>query len=205
MNTTVTDDQLSQLQRRQIPWIIVHEHADVIDATKSSDQRKLIFPGSFNPLHIGHREMANYAQRVKRSRVIFELSIVNVDKPELPAIEVRRRLSQFDVDQAVCLTCAPRFTDKAALFPGSRFIVGADTVVRIGDDRYYEDQSRIRDRAIEQLHESRIRFLVFGRLMNGSFESVDDLRLPRRLQQLCDPVSETDFRRDISSTELRET
>jgi hypothetical protein len=134
---------------------------------------------------------------------IFELSIANVDKPELSLPEIRKRLSQFDEEHTICLTKASRFTEKATLFPHGRFIVGADTIIRIGDSRYYEKSAHRRDTAIEQLHELQIRFLVFGRVINEFYEAAHQLPLPGRLKDLCDSVSETDFRRDISSTQLR--
>src|SRR5262245_60117955 len=82
-----------------------------------------ILSGSFNPLHHGHRELAEVASRLRSLPVSFELSIANVDKPELPDDEVQRRLRQFIGVARVYVTRAPTFVQKASLFPGSVFVV----------------------------------------------------------------------------------
>jgi hypothetical protein len=101
------------------------------------------------------------------------------------------------------LTHAPRFTDKAELFPRRTFVVGADTILRVGDVRYYGDSRGARDAALTRLGEREVEFLVFGRLREDRFETLADLNLPPALTQLCDGVSEAEFRSDLSSTALR--
>src|ERR1700722_13792592 len=54
-----------------------------------------ILPGSFNPLHDGHRRLAAAVLEKHQLSVAYEISIRNVDKPELGAEEIRRRLAQF--------------------------------------------------------------------------------------------------------------
>ena len=165
---------------------------------------KWIFPGAFDPLHVGHREMAELAERRLGCCVAFEISIENVDKPDLTSQKIKQRLAQFDASQTVFLTRAARFTEKTELFPRPRFIVGADTITRIGDAKYYGDDSVACDRAIDILFTEGVRFLVFGRLIDGVYESAATLLLPRKLGELCEFVSEQEFRRDISSTQLRQ-
>src|SRR5262249_18559734 len=101
-----------------------------------SDPPGLLLPGSFNPLHPGHLELA--ALRLGRPAA-FELSVVNADKPPLSESEVRRRLRQFARQAPVWLTRAPTFLEKARLFGGAVFVVGADTAVRIVQPRFYGD------------------------------------------------------------------
>src|SRR5437763_52476 len=55
---------------------------------------RLVFPGAFNPLHEGHRQMAKVAARRLGAAVAFELSITNVDKPPLDFIEMQQRTNQ---------------------------------------------------------------------------------------------------------------
>ena len=101
----------------------------------------LIFPGSFNPLHEGHRRMAVIAEEIAERPVEFELSITNVDKPALDAMELAERTAQFIVAgpaaRRLWLTRAPTFLDKVEVFPESTFVMGADTYVRLADPRYY--------------------------------------------------------------------
>src|SRR5436305_1581127 len=95
-----------------------------------------LLPGAFNPLHAGHVALAALAERLEGKPAAFELSAVNVDKAELHADEVRRRARQFAGRFPAWLTRAALFTEKAALFPGATFVVGADTATRLLDPRY---------------------------------------------------------------------
>ncbi len=163
---------------------------------------RAIFPGAFDPLHAGHRKMAAAAQQMLGCDVAFEISIDNVDKPLLDFIEIDCRRRQFSGRDAVWLTRAGTFVKKAQLFPGATFVVGADTIERIGHQRYYGDQAAL-DAAIESIAADGCRFLVFGRVTDGRFRTLDDLRLPETLARLCREVPENTFREDVSSTQLR--
>ncbi len=176
--------------------------ADVVMPTAGKD-RRAIFPGAFNPLHDGHRRMAELAGALLGLPVEFEISIENVDKPPLDFTEMQARLSQFSPGQIVWFTRAPTFQRKAALFPQTTFIVGTDTIRRIADPHYYAGDPRAAAAAIESLRQSGARFLVFGRVTAERFESLSRLDLPAELRQLCQEVPVEQFRQDISSTRLR--
>ena len=118
-------------------------------------------------------------------------------------MEIDRRLRQFASEQAVWLSRAARFTQKAELFGGATFVVGADTIERIGQPRYYGGSQVAADEAIEKLAAGGCQFLVFGRVRDGKFAALADLQLPPNLRALCRGVPESMFRADISSTELR--
>jgi len=163
---------------------------------------KLVFSGAFNPPHEGHRRIIKVAADRCNSEVAMELSIVNVDKPTLDFIEIADRLENFG-SAPVLLTRAPTFVEKAALVPGSTFVVGADTIARIADEKYYDGNLDKRDSAIAAIASRGCRFLVFGRAVEGRFILPSDLNLPRQLRELCDEVRESEFRCDVSSTELR--
>ena len=165
-----------------------------------------VFPGAFNPLHTGHRRMAEIAGARLGCPVAYELSITNVDKRPLDFVEIGDRLRDLQDDAAsahVLLTDAPTFRTKAALFPGCTFVVGADTIARIADPRYYTGADGSFDAAIAQVADRGCRFLVFGREFDGRFHALSDLTLPPALRQLCDEVPKEEFREDISSTEVR--
>ena len=161
-----------------------------------------LLPGAFNPLHRGHREMAQKASKLLGCKVQYELSVRNVDKPPLSYLQMRERIGQFD-DGEVVLTNAPTFIQKSRLKEGLTFVVGVDTLVRIADLRYYPVRLRNYANFIAALEETRTRFLVFGRLQDGNFQTLDDLDIPAGLRNLCQAVPESDFRVDESSTALR--
>jgi nicotinamide mononucleotide (NMN) deamidase PncC len=167
-----------------------------------SAKLNVLFPGAFNPLHRGHQRMADVAAERLGEPVTFELSIANVAKPTLDFIEIAERLSQFQ-NQPVLLTRAATFLEKASIAPGCVFVVGVDTLERIGDDRFYAAMPALRDDAIGVIATAGCRFLVFGRAMGSRFYGMSDFDIPPALRALCDEVPESDFREDVSSTELR--
>jgi nicotinamide mononucleotide (NMN) deamidase PncC len=179
------------------------QRCDCSPQVDSAGASRVVFAGAFNPLHAGHRAMAAVAARRLGCPPVYEISITNVDKPPLDFIEIDRRLAQFGAADKLCLTRAPTFVEKAPLFPGATFVVGADTIERIADPKYYGGSTAGPDRAVRSIADQGCRFLVFGRLAAGQFRSLTDLKLPEALAALCQTVSEAEFRADVSSTDLR--
>lgn len=176
----------------------------------TAEPPQAVFPGAFNPLHLGHQRMAEFAAERLSCTVAYELSITNVDKPPLDFIEIGLRLRQHSATSSprlepLLLTDAPTFRAKSELFPGCTFVVGADTIQRVGDPRYYTGAEGSFDAAIGQIAERGCRFLVFGRETDGKFLTLAELTLPPALRALCDEVTADEFREDVSSTELRDS
>jgi hypothetical protein len=164
-----------------------------------------LLPGAFNPAHEGHWRLVNTASRLLGSPVMFELSVTNVDKPALPAAEIRRRLQQFAWRMPVWVTAAPTFAEKACLFPGAVFVLGADTAERILAPRYYEDNETRIAEALEQIRRQGCRFLVAGREERaGKYLGLENLCIPEASRDLFSGIPKADFHVPISSTALRE-
>ena len=162
-----------------------------------------IFPGAFNPLHEGHRQMLVVAEQELGLPVAMEISIVNPDKPPLDHGEIQQRLAQFRREQAVWLTRAATFEAKSRVFGGVWFVVGIDTLTRLVRPRYYGDDPAACQRALQAIAERGCRFLVFGRDTGRGFVRLADVALPNWMRPLCREVTPAQFCADISSTALR--
>lgn len=161
-----------------------------------------LLPGSFNPVHHGHWTMAAAASELLGTPVAFELSRVNVDKPELSDEEIARRAAAFAGRADLWVTRAPRFIDKAELFPGTAFVLGADTALRLVDIRYYDGDAQRLAAALDHLALRECRFLVAPRVgAAGELVTLDDLVVGSRWRGMFAALPA--FRVDVSSTQLR--
>lgn len=160
-----------------------------------------LLSGSFNPLHAGHLQMSRVAEQILGTETEFEMTILNADKPPLDFLTIRDRKMQFQ-NKNLWLTGAATFTEKANLFPGAVFLVGIDTVIRIADPGYYGGEAGLVN-AIDVISKNQCRFLVFGRVRSGKFQTLKNMDLPAKLISLCQEVTETEYRNDSSSTAIR--
>jgi hypothetical protein len=136
--------------------------------------------------------------------VPFEISVTNVDKPPLVDEVVRQRLAQFAGKSPVELTRAPTFLEKARLFPGAAFVIGADTAERLFAPRYYGDDVLRMQAALDEIASAGVRFLVAVRIdATGRLRALKDLAVPPRYANLFIEIPEQHFRLDTSSSELR--
>lgn len=157
----------------------------------------IVFPGSFNPVHEGHVELAKAAMEETDSKMaFFEISITNADKPALSLDEVTKRLEKFlDIPTlheeenasilshcrwGVLMTNAPLFKQKVDILQPlhvSRtdnqpkplpFVIGTDTLVRLVNPKYYNDSY---EQMVAALEGMACNFVVGGRLEQ---KKVDD-------------------------------
>ena len=206
------------------------------DIDISSEQGSYyVYPGSYNPLHVGHISLAAAAMEHcpptvssgnhMNAPLVFEISALNADKPPLSKEEILRRVNQFAkgtpmdkalreagiTNVAVCVTSKPFFVEKADLFPGCRFIMGADTTLRLLQSKYYGNSHENMIASVSNIVTgNKCSFVVGGRqdssLENGfsDLSSVlADVELPDCVRQSMYGLSADEFRCDISSTEIR--
>ena len=184
-------------------------------------QKVCVLSGSFNPLHEGHQKMAEIAVAKTGRELVYELCLQNVDKPALTVESTRQRIRQPFAPHSVLLTGSPTFEEKSKLFAGATFVVGADTIQRIADPAYYDNDPGKRDLAINVIRDAGCRFLVFGRdtaswkrseesnrskshdSKSDSFHTLSEMSLPQSLVAICDEVSRSEFDCGVSSTEIR--
>lgn len=169
---------------------------------ETNDKIEVLFPGAFNPLHDGHQRIIDFATELLGKDVFLEISIRNVDKPPLDFLEMQSRQQQIG-ERHLVFSNAPTFAEKAEIFPNATFLVGCDTLLRIADPKYYGDDIVQRNTAIQRIADLGTQFLVFGRMIDDEFTTLDQLDVPSELRLLCTQVEESSFRMDISSTEIR--
>jgi hypothetical protein len=194
-------DTIDQLLAGELDRVTVQPDGQIM---LSAAVPGLLFPGSFNPLHEGHVLLARVAEELRQQPVAFEISVTNVDKPPLAGETVRHRLAQFAWKSPVELTRAPTFLEKSRLFPGTTFVIGADTAERLVAPKYYgNDELRMHD-ALEEIANSGSIFLVAARIdAAGRVRALKDIPVPRRYADLFTEIPEDRFRFDTSSSEIR--
>jgi nicotinic acid mononucleotide adenylyltransferase len=194
---------LPQMLAGEVAWLTISSAGNITRGETLSGV--ILLSGSFNPLHQGHRQLAEIAARRLQRPLFFELPLVNAAKGQIQPEETLRRSAQFIGFAPLLLTQAPLFSQKAELFPNSVFIVGADTAMRLLQPRFYHDDPAEMFAAFDTIQRQGCHFLVAGRVEpdEDHFLTMADVDIPAGYQDLFEQIPEADFRLDISSSEIR--
>ena len=183
---------------------------DVVEVTREGiccvdvePANRLLYPGSFNPLHEGHCQLAEVAGQLSGRSVALEISVRNVDKPTLERAALEERLAELQGRFAVCLTREPTFFGKASHFSAPHFVIGCDTAMRLVDGKYYEGGHDGMVQSLLKMRADGVLFWVAGRSIDGVYRTLSDVEVPAELGKLFCSIPETAFRMDVSSTEIR--
>lgn len=169
----------------------------------------VMLAGSFRPLHRAHRALLETGLSIAGQELTpcFEISVRNVEKPEIATSDLEQRLQQFEQsDDIVVITRAATFLEKARLMPGTTFVIGYDTAVRLFDDRFYAGTNSLTPSldAMSELRDLGSRFIVGGRHdADGTFKTIRDMFIPPGFEALLIEIPEHQFSDPISSTQLR--
>lgn len=156
--------------------------------------------------------MAHYAGKMVRAECVFLLSTYNADKGEITQEEIDKRVRQFDnLGRSYILTSKSTFVAMATYLRNKKrvhwlepiyFVVGIDTILRVGDVKYVFNSQYELATVIERFHSLNVRFLICDRggLTFGELPG----RIPSRLLERCQPC-EGYYDGGESSTAIRES
>jgi cytidyltransferase-like protein len=169
----------------------------------------LLFPGTFNPLHDGHRAMARQAQALAGKSVVYAVNADSRHKPALGVLDLLARAAALRAEKwqdggghpLLFTRGEPLFVDKAKARPGATFVVGADALARMLEPQWGVDPREVL--ALLAAHQAR--FYVFGREEAGRMLTVDAVlsALPFPADEYRPLFEQVEGRWAASSSELR--
>jgi len=172
-----------------------------------------VFPSSFNPLTTAHVELIDKAaQKGKLDEILLVLDKRTTDKPLFGATLEDRllMLTLFARDKpniSIALSSHGLFVDKLMalkqVYPSGTeifFIVGYDTIIRVLDEKYYQD----REVALNQLFEGS-RFLVANRREKNikDIHRLFELKENEKYRDKIDTFQISPSLAEVSSTQVR--
>jgi len=126
----------------------------------------VLVPGSFNPLHDGHKFLLEEGKKLSNTtNGLYELCVFNVDKLPLDKSEIMRRLEQFDCP--IILTNTPTFVEKAKMFPGVSYSIGIDTALRLIDPYYSNGDNNVMIKNLLKMQFASTEFFIASRTLSA--------------------------------------
>jgi nicotinic acid mononucleotide adenylyltransferase len=198
------DLALERFYRYPVFWTDGTRHARTEGGGNSA-----YMPATLNPIHDGHRAMAAAAEDhlsprgPGRIKVGYLVSSSSPHKGKLSVQEMLLKAGMLRAERWKMLSRSvefthdePLFIDKARKRPRSVFVIGADTMERMLDPKWGPEIEEM----LSELKRLDTKFLVMGRVVNGTFKTCRDFHVPWPHGNLFEPIN---GRVDLSSTELR--
>lgn len=197
-NRLLMDNSFSFLMTKEGRFVAWEDYHAEVGLTKAQVELCIhVVPGSFNPLHDGHRAIYKAAHWAPEL-TFFEVSIQRVDKDMVTFEELTKRLEQFKGYAPVIVGRAGRFVEKIGTFLEHTkelfFHVGIDTITRMRDDY-----------ATVGIQGLNAKFVVHDRIVEGKLKSLKT-EFGKNIPFNCvsSPVVRTPKNLAISSTKIRE-
>lgn len=167
----------------------------------SIDKKSVIFSGSFNPPHKGHKAMIEASiQMFPERKVYVEICIKPYSKPALDYITIDERIKACmnffgPLIEGVIVSSATFFYDKINILGWNHYyLIGRDTYDRIFDPATYPNDDF--EQRINFMKGIGTKFLVADRQSDKEFTSIRE--------DMCIPIPGYIYKDDgISSTKLR--
>jgi len=197
---------LEKLSKRDsLADLLIHPNETLGTAADLDPKKHILFDGSFNPLHHGHRNFARQAKFATGMDVVYAISTNHPDKGAIPREELLARSEQFRWFAPVLFTeNTGRFVDKAERFSGFSFLIGMDTLIRILDQKYYDCPVREITRRLRDDYQAH--FYVVQRAVNGKLSNLHETLLEKGITPgfwlMFTPIP---GRIDVASRDLRTT
>lgn len=182
--------------RRDNKRLLEHafEREIITHATDTSGYvKRPIFPGAFNPPHVGHLDIAS------KTNSVFNLEVCPPHKDPLSVTEILQRLKMLRYHDVLLTDGLPLYLDKSNRFQNHPIVMGADAFLRMLDPKWGPTPKEI----LTRFSQNGTRIYVFGREVDGKYISADDAVAVTEEVGVVFDVQPVPGRWDISSSAIR--